>query len=132
MAPDRGRPPTRTKEPGPVTNVNRSRPTATTTRFGSAKSRLHAVTAVTALAFVAGLSGPAVSAFANEPATPAPTTAASVVHATTKSDATEAAAKAIVKTVAQPQPAAKPATKPATWAQVTPGAADLFSQGKPA
>src|SRR5215831_14003785 len=111
MAPDRGRPPTRTKEPGPVTNVNRSRPTATTTRFGSAKSRLQAVTAVTALAFVAGLSGPAVTAFAAEPATPAHTAAApSSGHATNPTQA-------------------KPAA-PKTWADITPSAADLFPQGK--
>jgi hypothetical protein len=117
-----------------VTNVNRSLPTTTKTLFGAAKRRMHAVTAVTALAFVAGLSGPAVTAFANEPATPAPTPAAvahSSVHASTPAQVSTAAANAIAAKVTGVNPAApKPAAAPKTWADVAPTANDLFTQGK--
>jgi hypothetical protein len=118
-----------------VTNVNRSLPTTTKTLFGAAKRRMHAVTAVTALAFVAGLSAPAATAFATEAATPAhPATAAvahSSVHATTPTQATTAAANAIAAKVTGVNPAnPKPAAAPKTWADIAPTANDLFTQGK--
>lgn len=108
-------------------NVNRSLPTTTKTLFGAAKRRMHAVTAVTALAFVAGLSAPAATAFATE--APAHTTAAvSSVHATTPAQASTAAANAIAAKVTGANPA--PAAAPKTWADIAPSAHDLFTQGK--
>jgi hypothetical protein len=109
-----------------VTNVNRSLPGTSILR--SAKTRAHAVAATAALAFLAGLTGPAAAAFADTPAT-THTEPAAVAHSTAKTSTidhvTAAAAQAIgVKT--NPAPAA-----PTSWAKVTPGAGDLFSQGKP-
>src|SRR5690348_6271168 len=68
---------------------------AKTTKFGILKSRTHAVTAAAALAFLAGLTGPAAAAFADEPATTTPTTVASstVQHSTTATATTASVKK---------------------------------------
>ncbi len=114
-----------------MTNVDRS--TRAKTTFGSAKTRLHAVTAAAAMAFLAGLSGPATAAFASEPAAQeAPQT----VQTTTVDHAASAVAKAVTgkapvtKPVVAKAPAPAPANKPATWADIAPSAHDLFPQGK--
>jgi hypothetical protein len=109
-----------------VTNVNRSLPGTSILR--SAKSRAQAVAAIAALAFLAGLSGPAATAFADTPTTTAHTAPAAhsaPAQNSTIDHVTAAAASAVgIKT--NPAPAA-----PTSWAKVTPGASDLFSQGKP-
>jgi len=110
-----------------VTNVNRSLPGTSILR--SAKTRAHAVAATAALAFLAGLTGPAAAAFADTPATTTHTPPAAVAHSAVKASTAEkvtaAAANAVgIKT--NPAPAA-----PKSWAQVTPGASDLFAKGKP-
>jgi hypothetical protein len=95
----------------------------------AAKTRLHAVTAATALAFIAGLSGPAAAAFADPPTTDAPAS----VQNTTVHQASEAVANAITAKIGgnPVQPAAPAAApKPGTWASVDPSAADLWPQGK--
>jgi len=91
---------------------------AKTTKFGILKSRTHAVTAAAALAFLAGLTGPAAAAFADAPTTAASTT---VQHSTVTGTATT------VKKVDNPKPATP--AKPATWANTAPGAKDLFTKG---
>ncbi len=114
-----------------VTDVDRSLRAKTT--LGLAKARIHAVTAAAAMAFLAGLSGPATAAFANEPA--AHQTTRSV--ATTTVDQAAAAAKSATASLApaiapKPNPAKAGApAKPATWANTNPSAQDLFPKGKP-
>jgi hypothetical protein len=103
--------------------------TKTKTTARNAKTRLHAVTATAALAFLAGLTAPAAQAFAADPApqaAPATHTAATV-QTTTVDHVAAAAAKAVTG-----KSAPAPAPKPAGWASVTPSAADLFTAGKPA
>ncbi len=109
-----------------MTNVDRSL-RAKTSKFGIAKSRVHAVTAAAALAFLAGLSGPATAAFASEPAAhEAPSTVAtSTAHHTSTVDK---AAKAVTTKVVNPNPV-QPAAAAKTWADIAPGAKDLFTKG---
>jgi len=84
------------------------------------------VTVTAAMAFLAGLSAPATSAFAHDaPAHPA--TAQTVAHHASVNDSITAAAKAVVNAPTAPQPAT-----PAGWAGVTPSAHDLFTKGAPA
>jgi hypothetical protein len=95
--------------------------TTTRTTTSAVRKRLHAVTAAAAMALLAGLSGPAASAFANEPATPGhPTT----VAATTAGQVRAAAAAAVA-----PKSVAPAAPKPLGWAQIAPSAKDLFPRG---
>jgi hypothetical protein len=104
----------------------------------SVKARAHALTAAAALAFLAGLSGPAAAAFANPPASThtTPGAAASTAAPTSSTlDHVGAAAAQAAGINTHPAPAAPAKANPApaaplSWAQVNPSAADLFPHGK--
>ncbi len=89
--------------------------------LGSIRTRAHAVTAAAALAFLAGLSGPATSAFASEPT--ASGTHTTVSAATNRGSANVAGSKVFA---GKPAPAQQ---APAAAAAAAPGAKDLFPVG---